>query len=98
LYVVEKLPLTRATWDAYERVLNSGVTLPAPDRVSAMTTEAGPTHSQLVVAVVSVETYSEVRVPRTARTKAIEDVKTRRAGSTGIVQLYGDELRRLGLM
>jgi hypothetical protein len=62
LYVVEKLPLTRATWDAYERVLNSGVTLPAPDRVSAMTTEAGPTHSQLVVAVVSVETYSEVRV------------------------------------
>jgi hypothetical protein len=30
-------------------------------RVSAMTTEAGPTHSQLVVTVVSVETYSEVR-------------------------------------
>jgi hypothetical protein len=39
-----------------------------------------------------------IGVPRTARTKAIEEVKTRRAGSTGIVQLYGDELRRLGLM
>jgi hypothetical protein len=39
-----------------------------------------------------------IGVPKTARARAIEEVKAHRAGSTGIVQLYGDELRRLGLM
>jgi hypothetical protein len=56
--MIEKLPLARSTCDACERVLNMGVTRPAPDRVSAMTAEADRIR---VVAVVSVETYSEVR-------------------------------------
>jgi hypothetical protein len=59
--MIEKLPLGRATGEAYERVLTMGVTLPASDRLSPMTTEAGATHGQRIVAVVSVETYSEVR-------------------------------------
>ena len=58
--MIEKLPLGRATGEAYERVLNMGVTLPASDRLSPMTTEAGASRGQRIVSVVSVETYSEV--------------------------------------
>jgi ABC-type taurine transport system ATPase subunit len=42
--------------------------------------------------------FKALGVPKTARAKAIEEVKTRRAGTTGIVQLYGAQLRRVGLM
>jgi hypothetical protein len=60
---IEKLPLSRSIVDVYERALSQdqGVTLPAGDRLAPMTTEPGPTHEQLIIAVVSVETYSEVR-------------------------------------
>jgi len=58
---IEKVPLSRSVVDVYERALSQdqGVTLPAGDRLAPMTTEPG--HTQLVIAVVSVETYSEVR-------------------------------------
>ena len=58
--VIEKIPLSRSAWDAYERVLNHGVTLPAADRVGPMTMADGSAQNHLIVAVVSVETYSEV--------------------------------------
>jgi hypothetical protein len=61
--MIEKVPPSRSAADAYERVLgqDQGVTLPAGDRLAPMTTVRGPTHDQLVIAVVSVQTYSEVR-------------------------------------
>jgi hypothetical protein len=58
--MIEKVPPEWCVTDAYERVLNQGVTLPAGDRLGPITMERGPSHDQLVIAVVSVETYSEV--------------------------------------
>jgi hypothetical protein len=39
-----------------------------------------------------------VGVPVAARAKALDGVKANGAGSTGVVQLHGEALRRLGLM
>jgi hypothetical protein len=70
------------------------------DTYSVMLAVAGgPGSAKTIVGIKNVDVVLKaVGVPKTARVKAIEEVKARRAGSTGIVQLYGDELRRLGLM
>jgi hypothetical protein len=59
--VIERVPLSWSAVDAYERVMSQGVTLPARDRLAPVTMERGAGRDGLVVAVVSVETYSEVR-------------------------------------
>jgi len=70
------------------------------DTYSVMLAIAGdPGSAKTIVGIKNVDVVLKaVGVPKTARVKAIEEVKARRGGSTGIVQLYGDELRRLGLM
>jgi hypothetical protein len=58
-----------------------------------------PGSAKTIVGIRNVDVVLKaIGVPKTARARAIEEVKAHRAGSTGIVQLYGDELRRLGLM
>jgi hypothetical protein len=56
--MVEKLPLQRAVWDAYERVLNKGIAVSAADRMSIIAIERDTAHG---VVVTSAETYSETR-------------------------------------
>lgn len=56
--MVEKLPLERAAWDAYERVLNKGITVSAADRMSVIAFERDTMHA---VVVGFAETYSETR-------------------------------------
>jgi hypothetical protein len=59
----------------------------------------GPGSAKTIVGIKNVDVVLRaIGVPKTARARAIAEVKARRVGSTGIVQLYGDELRRLGLM
>jgi hypothetical protein len=39
-----------------------------------------------------------IGVPMDVRAKALDEVKAGRVGNTGVVQLSGDELRRLGMV
>ena len=58
--MIQRVPLSWSALDVYERVLDHGVTLPARDRLAPITTEGDPSQEHRVIAVVSVETYSEV--------------------------------------